>query len=151
MDLQMRKPQEVTEQHEMEEKEQQELVGRNLRKYRISAQLTQKQLAQRAGISASYYSSLERGKKSMSVWVLYSLAEALNVNVGSLLYEESPQTQIGLICHWLQSKPASFLAAAEKIIHCFNEQFSHADIPEIPPPKENDPSFDHEGFSKTRK
>lgn len=95
-------------------KERQEVIGRNLRQCRINAHLTQYQVAQRAGISHSYYANLERGNRTMSIWVLRSLADALNVSTDYLLYEESQRTHIENICHLLQNKPILLLTAVER-------------------------------------
>ena len=36
------------------------LIGNNIRKYRLKQNLTQEQLAERVGISTSFYANLER-------------------------------------------------------------------------------------------
>ena len=47
--------------------------------------MTQKQLAQNAGINAVYFSQIERGRRTGSAKTLTTVAEALNVDVDSLI------------------------------------------------------------------
>jgi transcriptional regulator with XRE-family HTH domain len=56
------------------------LVGRNARRLRREAGLTQEQLAERSGLSQQYLSDLERGKLNPTVVTLYELATALGVS-----------------------------------------------------------------------
>lgn len=55
------------------------LVGRNAARLRKMADLTQEQLAERAGMSQQYISDLECGKSNPTVVTLYELATALGV------------------------------------------------------------------------
>lgn len=105
-------------------KKRQELIGQNLRKYRTIAKLTQGQLAQQAGISISYYARLERGNRSMSAWVLYSLANALNVSADCLLYEESQHTPMESIRYLLRGKPDDTVADVVDVIQTLLDRFT---------------------------
>lgn len=69
---------------ELEEKMRQ--IGLNISYYRKYRNLTQLQLAEKVNLSSCYISQIERGlvKKSVSLPVLISIAEALNVEVGKL-------------------------------------------------------------------
>ena len=78
-----------------------------------------------AGISTSFYTNIERGNKGVSIFVLISLAEALNVSVESLLYQEEPRRQINNIEILLRDKPASFISAVEKMIRLCHDEFYH--------------------------
>ena len=49
----------------------------NLRRKRHDQQMTQEELAERAGLSARYVGAIERGDVSASVTVLGQIAEAL--------------------------------------------------------------------------
>ena len=51
--------------------------------------MTQKELAERAGLSARYVGAIERGDVSASVTVLGQIAEALGVEPGDLLRRSS--------------------------------------------------------------
>lgn len=66
-----------------------ELIGRNIRKYRKESRLTQEQLAERVGVSTSFCANIERGGRSMSIQVLTKFANALNVSVDSLVRDPS--------------------------------------------------------------
>ena len=56
------------------------LVGRNAARLRKAADLTQEQLAERAGMSQQYISDLERGLCNPTIVTLYELATALGVS-----------------------------------------------------------------------
>lgn len=56
-----------------------QLVGRNVRRIRLSKGLTQEQFADRSGFSQQYLSDLERGRRNPTVVTLFELAQALGV------------------------------------------------------------------------
>ena len=53
------------------------LLGRNVRKCRVEAGLTQEQLSDRSGFSQQYISDMERGLRNPTMVSLYELALAL--------------------------------------------------------------------------
>ncbi|MFI5381827.1 MAG: helix-turn-helix domain-containing protein, partial [Tepidisphaerales bacterium] len=55
------------------------MVGRELRKAREAAGLSQEQLAFQAGVHRTYVSMLERDKKSPTLTVLFRLCKALGI------------------------------------------------------------------------
>jgi transcriptional regulator with XRE-family HTH domain len=57
----------------------------NLRRERHARELTQEDLADRAGLSARYLGSIERGAVSASVTVLGRLAQALRIDPCDLI------------------------------------------------------------------
>ena len=61
------------------------LVGRNVRRARIDKGLTQEELAERAGTSQFYISSLEAGRRNPTVVTVACLAQALGVDHLDLL------------------------------------------------------------------
>lgn len=62
------------------------LAGENAVKvYRTYRGLTQKQLAEAAGINAVYLSQIEGGRRTGSARTLAALAEALGVDMGALV------------------------------------------------------------------
>ncbi len=65
--------------------EKRNLFGVELRKLRNDAKYTQVQLAKLAGISASYISQLETGKKEPTDRVITKLSDALNIPENQLL------------------------------------------------------------------
>ena len=61
------------------------LVGRNVRRARDAAGLSQEKLAEAAGVSQQYLSGVETGKRNVTVVTLYFLAEQLKVGVPDLV------------------------------------------------------------------
>jgi transcriptional regulator with XRE-family HTH domain len=61
------------------------VMAANVRRLRDARKLTQEGLAERAGLSARYVSSVERGVVSASVTVLGQLADALKVDTCELI------------------------------------------------------------------
>jgi transcriptional regulator with XRE-family HTH domain len=62
-----------------------EVMAINLRRIRHDKQMTQEELAYRAGLSARYIGAIERANKSASVTVLGRIAEALGVEAAALI------------------------------------------------------------------
>ena len=68
-------------------------VGSKLRTVREERGLSQRELAERAGVSANAISLIERDENSPSVSTLQSLAAALNVKM-SYFFDDHPPTQV---------------------------------------------------------
>lgn len=98
-------------------KELQKTIAINLYKCRTKRGMTRDQVAEKAGISTTFYANLECGKKMMSIVTLRKLADALSVSTDSLLYEEYPNDQINNIAKLLQKLPAQTVAFFEDFIH----------------------------------
>jgi transcriptional regulator with XRE-family HTH domain len=62
-----------------------EAMATNVRRLRNARDLSQEELADRAGVSARYLGSIERTKVSASVTVLGQLARALRVDACELI------------------------------------------------------------------
>lgn len=75
----------------MKPEQLQQLVGNNIRYYRVQAELTQEDLAKRAGINRSYLSDLERGERNARLATLVLIANALDVHPVELLAEPAEQ------------------------------------------------------------
>lgn len=60
-------------------------VGRKIRDIRISKNITQKKLAELAGISNTYLSDIERMRTSPSIKTLRSIANSLDKNIKEFL------------------------------------------------------------------
>ena len=58
------------------------MVGRNVKRMRIAAGLTQASLAERMGVDRAYVSGLELGQRNPTVVTLWHIAQALGVRVG---------------------------------------------------------------------
>lgn len=108
----------------MDKNDLQVLIGSNLQRCRTNAKLTQEQVAEKAGISTSFYTNLERGSRSMSVPVLLALADVLHVSTDCILYAESSKIHIANICNLLSDKPESFILAAEGVLYALVKGFS---------------------------
>ena len=61
------------------------IVGKNVRRFRQSADMTQEQLAFAAEIGLTYVGGIERGKRNPSVLVLVRIATALGTEPAELL------------------------------------------------------------------
>ena len=60
-------------------------LGQTVRRLRREADLTQEELAARAGISANYVGEIERGECNPSVLVMFAVARGLSVKAARLL------------------------------------------------------------------
>ena len=62
-----------------------QIVGKNVRKFREGAKLTQAQVAQRMGVDRTYIVGLEKGERNITIETLGQAAKALGVKVARLL------------------------------------------------------------------
>lgn len=69
----------------MEEKQVLELFGKQLQAIRLAKGWSQEKLAGEADLDRTYVSSVERGKRNISLINIYKLAKALDVTPQSLL------------------------------------------------------------------
>lgn len=60
-------------------------IGARIRTTRLSLKLTQAQVAEKAGIDASFYGQLERGTNTPSLRTLFAVAAVLHVEPSELL------------------------------------------------------------------
>ncbi len=70
--------------HMSSEEKRLEIFGKRLRQLRLAKDLSQEDLAFRAGLHRTYVSSVERGERNVSLINIYKLAEALEVSVTEL-------------------------------------------------------------------
>lgn len=68
-----------------------ESLASNIKAYRESRGFTQQQVAEYAGLARSHISSLEQGIGNPSLESLYSIAAALDIDIESLLADDSKQ------------------------------------------------------------
>ena len=61
------------------------LVGRNLRRLRLAAGISQEELGFRANLDRTYVSSVERGHRNISIDNIFRLASALECDPRELL------------------------------------------------------------------
>lgn len=60
-------------------------LGKNLKKARTKSGLTQKQVADKAGVHVNWYARLERGEENASLETLKTLSKVLNIKVADLI------------------------------------------------------------------
>jgi transcriptional regulator with XRE-family HTH domain len=63
-------------------------VGRDVKRLRIAAGLSQAELAARMGVDRAYISGLELGQRNPTVVTLWHIAKALDVKVGPFFETE---------------------------------------------------------------
>jgi transcriptional regulator with XRE-family HTH domain len=64
------------------------IVGRNIKKYRKSLNISQEELADKAGLHRTYIGGIERGERNITLDSLQVIAAALNVAPVVLIAEE---------------------------------------------------------------
>lgn len=65
--------------------EARQTVGHNIRRLRKGQELSQEQLSFRAGINRAYLSTVENGKRNISIENIFAVADALAVDPRELL------------------------------------------------------------------
>jgi transcriptional regulator with XRE-family HTH domain len=65
-----------------------ELVGRNVRRYRLAAGLSQEEVGARMGVDRAHVGLIERGAQNATLLTVWSLCEALGVRPQALFDEE---------------------------------------------------------------
>lgn len=63
-------------------------IGQRIRRIRKAHKLSQEELAEKVGISTTHMSHIETGNTNLSLPVFVDIAEALDVQTDSLLYDE---------------------------------------------------------------
>lgn len=99
------------------------LIGKNICKCRKEAGMTQSELAEKAGVGTSFISRVEHGEKSMKLYTLYTLADALGVTCDTLLYPESASVHISTIKKLLNGKPDLYVRGVEALIRTCDDFF----------------------------
>jgi len=64
------------------------MVGRNVRRLRTKAGLSQAALAEQMGVDRAYVSGLELGQRNPTIVTLWHITKALGVNLQALVKEE---------------------------------------------------------------
>lgn len=106
----------------MTKDELQVTIGQNLRKIRLEQKLTIEQVAERVGISTTFYSNLESGNKMMSVETLRKMTDTLCTSADALLYGHDAENRIRSIDLLLRDQPPENIAFIEKLVRlCVND------------------------------
>jgi len=61
-------------------------ISRNIQSARLKQRRTAEDIAEKIGVTVSYYCQIEAGSKSPSLETLINIADALHVSVESLIY-----------------------------------------------------------------
>jgi len=96
-------------------------VGRAVRYSRISRNLTQEQLAELAGTSYTYISSLERGQRNVTIQTLERIAEACGTDLFQMLQLNQPEDETILEILMLLMSRDPF--DRQKVLHIVREMF----------------------------
>jgi transcriptional regulator with XRE-family HTH domain len=70
------------------------MVGRDVRRLRMAAGLSQAELAERMGVDRAYVSGLELGQRNPTVVTLWHIAKALGVKLRPFFDEEKPRRRL---------------------------------------------------------
>lgn len=74
----------------MDKEELLNIIGTNIRKYRIQAELSQESLSLASNLSQQYVGKIERGERCPNIETLYKLCEELEISVSDLfIYNDS--------------------------------------------------------------
>lgn len=96
--------------------ELQSTIGKNLKKYRKAQGMTREKVAEKVGISLTFYANLESGNRIMSVPTLRKLADVLQTSTDAILYEEEKNSQVRNIEILLNEQSQRTAAIAEKVV-----------------------------------
>jgi len=66
-----------------------DIVGKNIKKYRKKHNISQEELAERAGLHRTYIGGIERGERNITLDSLQTIAIALSIAPVELIVEES--------------------------------------------------------------
>jgi transcriptional regulator with XRE-family HTH domain len=65
-----------------------DIVGNNIKKYRKKLDISQEELAEKAGLHRTYIGGIERGERNITLDSLQTISEALNIAPVLLIVEE---------------------------------------------------------------
>ena len=65
------------------------IVANNIRKYRKKMNISQEELAERAGLHRTYIGGVERGERNITLDSLQTIANALNIAPVELIVEKA--------------------------------------------------------------
>ena len=97
------------------------VIGENTRMYRERAGMTQASLAEQVG--TAFISRVERGQKRMRLETLMAVADALNVSVDLLLYQNNTSAQIRTLASMLEGCSPEFVDGIIMLVRVCLEKF----------------------------
>lgn len=68
----------------MKKDEIQKQLGTNVRNFRAKLQISQEELASLCDLDRTYIGAIERGERNVSIYNIYKIANALNINIKEL-------------------------------------------------------------------
>lgn len=95
--------------------------GANIRAARTVLGFSQREIAKLAGISLSYYSQIEAGKRIPSLEVLINISEALKVSPDNLVYGEKMTRHQDIILQMLAGLSDAELIRTDQILRTINQ------------------------------
>ena len=105
------------------DKELLRVIGENVKKYREKANLTQAELAEKIGIGTASVSRIERGEKRMKLETLRAFADALDISVGLLFYQENKNELILTLAKMLDGQSSEFIESIMALVRVCMENF----------------------------
>jgi transcriptional regulator with XRE-family HTH domain len=70
------------------------MVGRNVKRLRLAAGLTQAALAERMGVDRAYVSGLELGQRNPTIVTLWHITRALGIKLHAFFEEDNPRRRV---------------------------------------------------------
>lgn len=99
------------------------LIGANVKACRLSAGMTQGQLAEAADISTPFVANIESGQKMVSVVTLLAISDALKVSSDALLREDVRYDHENNVSMLLRGTPPEYQQRLERLIRVCLEEF----------------------------
>lgn len=99
------------------------IIGENVKKYREKANLTQAELAEKVGIGTASVSRIECGEKRMKMETLRAFADALDISVGLLFYQENRDELLLTLAKMLDGQSPEFIEGIIALTRACLENF----------------------------
>ena len=101
------------------------IIGENVKKYREKANLTQADLAEKVGIGTASVLRIERGEKRMKLETLRAVADALDISVGLLFYQENESELLLTLTKMLNGQSPEFIEGILALTRTCLENFGN--------------------------
>lgn len=94
-------------------------IGRRIRELREYQHLTREKLAEYADTSVQFIADIECGRKGMTTYTLYKLAEALHVSTDYIIYGKEKEVNSTKIAPLLDNLDIQHQEIAERILQLY--------------------------------
>ena len=101
----------------MEENELKIILGKNIRFFRLRKQFSQAKLAEKADISITFLSNIERGNNYPQARTLCNIANALGVSVWEFFKEDEIQDELNIIIDDISADFKKHINIALETVH----------------------------------